>query len=154
MYRLQQRLAITRYEGVAVLTLAGLCLLGLAAKHYLPSGARPDPDAYAKVKARFEAQTAALPGANRPAAHPAGGSTTSTAVEGKAPRIDLNAATAVDLEQLPGLGPTLSRRVVEYRRTHGPFTAVDDIMRIRGIGEKTLARLKDQLNVGVSSAAQ
>lgn len=154
MYRLQQRLAITRYEGIAVLTLAGLFLLGLVAKHYLPPDAQPDPEVHAKVKARFEARSAALPGANRPAVHPAEGETTSTAAETKAPRIDLNTATAMDLEQLPGIGPTLSRRVVAYRRTHGPFTTVDDITRIRGVGEKTLARLRDQLDVKRASAAQ
>jgi len=154
MYRLQQRLAITRYEGIAVLTLAGLFLFGLVAKHYLPPAVQPDPEAHAKVKAQFEARSAALPGANRPAAHPAEGETTSTAAETKASRIDLNTATAVDLEQLPGIGPTLSRRVVAYRRTHGPFTTVDDITRIHGVGEKTLARLRDQLEVKKGAAAQ
>lgn len=137
-----------------MLTLAGLFLLGLAVKHHLPPDAQPDPEAYAQVKARFEAQSAALPGANRPAAHPVHASATSTAAETSRGRLNLNTATAGDLEQLPGLGPTLSRRVVVYRRTHGPFAVVEDITRVRGIGEKTLLRLRSRLDVKEAPAAQ
>ena len=51
-------------------------------------------------------------------------------------QVDLNAADWPELIQLPGIGPTLARRIVESRRAEGPFLDQDDLMRIRGIGPK------------------
>ena len=141
MYRLQQRLAITRHEGVAVLVLAGLFLAGLIAQQHRPQ-VQADPETHARIEARFKAHTVALPGANRPAAGPERALAGADAAEaGATLRIDLNEASAETLEQLPGIGPTLSRRIVAYRRAHGPFSRADDMSQVHGIGEKTVARL-------------
>jgi competence protein ComEA len=56
--------------------------------------------------------------------------------------IDVNSATAAQLEQLPRIGPTLAQRIVEEREANGPFTSVDDLTRVRGIGEKTVDGLR------------
>jgi competence protein ComEA len=53
-------------------------------------------------------------------------------------RISINTATALELQQLPGVGPAISQRIVEGR----PYGSVDDLLRVRGIGEKTLERLR------------
>jgi len=58
-----------------------------------------------------------------------------------APRLDLNAASPAALERLPGIGPQLARRIIEERERAGPFRAVQDLRRVRGIGPKTLEAL-------------
>lgn len=58
-------------------------------------------------------------------------------------RINLNQATAAELQLLPGLGPALSRRVVEFREANGNFRRIEDIMQVPGIGPKTFERIKD-----------
>ena len=61
--------------------------------------------------------------------------------------IDLNAATAMELETLPGVGPRTAERILEYRREHGAFERIEDLMDIRGIGERTFLRLKPLVTV-------
>jgi competence ComEA-like helix-hairpin-helix protein len=56
-------------------------------------------------------------------------------------RLDLNRASADELEGLPGIGPKTAQRILEDRRTRGPFRKVSDLTRVKGIGAKTLARL-------------
>ncbi len=61
--------------------------------------------------------------------------------------IDLNAATAMELETLPGIGPRTAERILEYRREHGGFERIEDLMDVRGIGERTFLRLKPLVTV-------
>ncbi|GBC92222.1 ComE operon protein 1 [bacterium HR15] len=56
--------------------------------------------------------------------------------------LDINRATAEELEQLPGIGPVLAARIVEYRRAHGRFQSVDELLEVRGIGPKRLEQLR------------
>lgn len=63
-----------------------------------------------------------------------------------AERIDVNHATAVDLQRLPGIGRTLSQRIVAARAKQ-PFHSVEDLRRVRGIGAKTLERLRPHVIV-------
>ena len=60
---------------------------------------------------------------------------------------DLNSATEAELMELPGIGEELARRIVEYRENNGPFSAVEDIMQVSGIGESKFAGLKDRVTV-------
>lgn len=55
--------------------------------------------------------------------------------------VDLNRATAADLEQLPGVGPQTAERVVRHRDQNGPFQTLDDLKQVGGIGDKTVAKL-------------
>ena len=61
---------------------------------------------------------------------------------GAATLIDLNTATASELELLPRIGPALAARIIEYRDTQGPFRSVDAIDEVRGIGPATLAQIR------------
>ena len=61
--------------------------------------------------------------------------------------IDLNYAAAIDLENLPGVGPVLALRIFEYRETNGPFETVEDLLDVPGIGEAKLAALREALVV-------
>ena len=57
-------------------------------------------------------------------------------------RININKATAEELQQLPGIGPAYSRRIVEWRNENGEFTRVDQLLEIRGIGPVRLEKIK------------
>ncbi|MBX6423875.1 helix-hairpin-helix domain-containing protein [Thermosulfurimonas sp. F29] len=62
--------------------------------------------------------------------------------------LDINTATEKELAGLPGIGPVLARRIVEYRRRHGPFRSPEDLLAIKGIGPHRLERLRPYLNFG------
>jgi competence protein ComEA len=62
-------------------------------------------------------------------------------------RLDANTATWVEWMQLPGIGETLARRIIDDRDTNGPFRTVEDISRVKGIGPKTLEKLRPWLTV-------
>jgi competence protein ComEA len=64
--------------------------------------------------------------------------------------IDLNRASVAELDELPGVGPVLAGRIVEYRRVHGPFRAVEELLAIRGVGPKSFGRLRPRVSVGVT----
>lgn len=61
--------------------------------------------------------------------------------------ININTATAKELEELPGIGPTLAGRIVSYREQKGPFRTKEDIMNVSGIGEGRFSQIKDLITV-------
>ena len=61
--------------------------------------------------------------------------------------VNLNQATAAQLEDLPGVGPVLAQRIVDWRTEHGRFTTVDELNEVSGIGEKIFAELKPKVTV-------
>lgn len=63
-------------------------------------------------------------------------------------RINVNTATATDLEALPGIGPKKAAAIVAYRGAHGLFKRVDDLVEVKGIGPKTLAKLRPLVTCG------
>ena len=153
-YRLQQRLSMTNGECTVILTLAFLLFLGFTVR-YVQSQPRVFPaDTYAEGDRLFAEGTAtlkeALPatGTARPVdeqvlsapdtSHAARGSISESAEK----RLELNTATASQLETLPRIGPKMAIRILEYREAHGPFRRVQDLERVRGIGKKTLALLE------------
>ncbi|RLQ85989.1 helix-hairpin-helix domain-containing protein [Mycetocola zhadangensis] len=74
------------------------------------------------------------------AAPPGGGATAPS-------KVNLNTATSEQLEELPRLGPEMASRIIAWRDANGPFTAVEDLMNVTGIGEKTFDALKDLVTV-------
>ena len=63
------------------------------------------------------------------------------------PPVDLNTATAEELDTLPGIGESLARRIIAYREANGPFGSIEEIMEVSGIGEAKFAELKDRVTV-------
>ena len=61
--------------------------------------------------------------------------------------VDINAATVDQLTALPGIGPSLARRIVAFREEHGPFRRVEDLLKVRGIGEKSFQKLRARVRV-------
>jgi comEA protein len=70
------------------------------------------------------------------------------AVPGKAALVNINTADEAQLTSLQGIGPTKAKAITQYRKDHGPFKSVDDLKKVSGIGEQTLAALKPFITVG------
>jgi competence protein ComEA len=67
--------------------------------------------------------------------------------------VDVNTADAPELMQLPGIGATISQRIIESRQEDGPFAGPDDLRRVRGIGKKVLERMRPYLRFGPGGAS-
>jgi len=63
--------------------------------------------------------------------------------------VNINTASATELEALPGVGAKTAARIIDYRQKNGPFKKVEDLMNVRGVGEKNFLKLKPQISVGV-----
>jgi competence protein ComEA len=85
-------------------------------------------------------------GATVAAPPPAGGSTGGGSTGPGAP-VDLNTATVEQLDTLPGVGPVLAQRIVDWRQAHGRFTRVEQLAEVGGIGERRLADLRARVRV-------
>jgi len=68
-------------------------------------------------------------------------------IVGPGAMLNINTASAAELETLPGIGPVLAERIVSYRQGHGPFAAVEDIMAVSGVGEGIFAQIHDSITV-------
>ena len=55
--------------------------------------------------------------------------------------VDINRAAQAELETLPGIGPAMARRIIDYREQNGAFLSPEDLTKVKGIGEKTLEKL-------------
>ncbi|MDI6821474.1 MAG: ComEA family DNA-binding protein [Actinomycetota bacterium] len=61
--------------------------------------------------------------------------------------INLNTASVEQLDQLPGIGPVLAQRIIEYRESNGGFKSIDDLQKVEGIGPKKFEQIKDKVTV-------
>ena len=78
---------------------------------------------------------------------PAAPEETATEPEGMASRGNLNTADAAALESLPGIGPALAQRIIDYRTANGPFQTTAEIQDVRGIGAGIYEKIKDSITV-------
>ncbi|MDR3212380.1 MAG: helix-hairpin-helix domain-containing protein [Azoarcus sp.] len=67
--------------------------------------------------------------------------------------VNINAADAAALQQINGIGQSKAKAIIEYRKANGPFASVDDLVKVPGIGAKSLERLKPQITVGNTKVA-
>lgn len=67
--------------------------------------------------------------------------------------VDLNVADAGTLRQLPGIGPHLAARIIDHREKNGPFTHIDDLKAVHGIGPATLERLRQVVMVSTEGSS-
>ena len=162
-------LGYTRRQLVIVISLAAGGAAGLAIDHW--RHANPDVVAYletldrapatvgepvtrrlsARAQDAQDAPHASAPaparGARGPASLARDGGRARPARADDATPLDVNLASAAQLERLPGVGPALAARIVDVRAREGPFGSVDDLRRVRGVGVATLERLRPRLVV-------
>lgn len=93
----------------------------------------------------------ASPGAANPAggatAAPTGAGATGSGAAGGTGVVNLNTADVATLDTLPGVGPVLAQRIVEWREKNGRFSSVDELGEVSGIGDKALERLRPKVAV-------
>lgn len=66
--------------------------------------------------------------------------------------ININTASAAELDSLQGIGPSKAAAIIAYREQHGPFDSTEAVMNVKGIGEKMFAKMKDRITTGSPSA--
>ncbi|MFC1501821.1 ComEA family DNA-binding protein [bacterium] len=62
-------------------------------------------------------------------------------------KVILNTASGIELERLPGVGPVIANRILEYREKQGPFQSIQELIHIKGIGQKTINKMEPYLLV-------
>ncbi|MBC7632407.1 MAG: helix-hairpin-helix domain-containing protein [Flavobacterium sp.] len=88
-------------------------------------------------------EPAEVPGLPSGAAAGAGGGNGAGPASGVGAKVNLNTATAEQLDTLPGVGPVTAKSILDWREKNGRFGAVDDLLDVKGIGDATLAELRD-----------
>jgi competence protein ComEA len=79
---------------------------------------------------------------------------TATAVATAAAPVNLNTASAEQLATIPGVGPKMAERIVDYRQKNGGFKKVEDLMNVSGVGEKSFLKIKPLITVNPPKSGQ
>jgi competence protein ComEA len=66
--------------------------------------------------------------------------------------VNINTATSEELQQVPGIGPATAQKIQQMRKSYGPFKSVDDLLAIRGLGQKRLDKMRKYLTVGKTNS--
>ena len=149
----QERFGFTRNELTALIVLSTVFLAGSAIKLWMPAGIENPKHrsfSYAALDSQFFALSRAPRETTATARHQAPRKSTSL----PAPRsIDVNSASAADLQMLPGIGPAIARRIIAYREEHGRFRTVDGLTDVKGIGVRTMERIRPFVIAGAHQHA-
>jgi comEA protein len=95
---------------------------------------------------------AALPAVQEPAHSARSSRSSSDAKPLRSTQVNINTATAEELDGLPGIGPRMARRIIAYRQKNGPFKKLEDLMGVQGIGEKNFLKLKPLITIAPPKA--
>lgn len=121
---------LTRYERLAIIVLAAMLLLGLSVTAYKksrPQIKEPAIGRYDAVGKNGSAEEELLM---------------------QRERININTADAETLQKLRGIGKTMAGRIIDYRNSNGPFGTIDDIKKVRGIGNVLFEKIKNRITAG------
>lgn len=146
LYRLQQRLSITRRESIALGLILGMLFVGTLVQTMRQPPLEFDPSYYAVTDSAFEAATAAFLGKETLGTDSTMITNDSLQIQAEGV-INLNTASKLELESLPRIGPAMADRILAYRIRHGKFRRVEELMEVRGIGPKTFAGLAPLITV-------
>jgi competence protein ComEA len=107
---------------------------------------RADLDALNLAAVLVDGQQVMIPPESAGGGSGAGSTASGDSTGGQAP-ININSATADELETLPGIGPVLAGAIIDHRERNGPFASVDELLDVSGIGEQRLADIRDLVAV-------
>jgi len=62
-------------------------------------------------------------------------------------KVNINNATAAELDTVPGIGPTIAQKIIDYRDKNGQFTSIEELKKVGGIGDKTLNKFRDNIDI-------
>ena len=71
----------------------------------------------------------------------------------QAKKVNINTASSAELQSLPRIGEKVAQRIIDFRKEHGPFKKIEDLMKVKGIGEKTFLNLKDRITIANEKTA-
>jgi competence protein ComEA len=108
-----------------------------------PETSATDSSGSSKSKSSSKSTTASEPSENK-AVSPTGSSTGKLA---PGQTVNINTATAEQLDALPGIGPTKAQAIIDYRNEHGRFNSIEDIQNVKGIKEGEFSKIKDSIRV-------
>jgi competence ComEA-like helix-hairpin-helix protein len=163
LYRVQDRLAITRFELGTTVVLLLLYLVGITTAHVVKSVPRYGDSFYAAADSTFFALSAGTTGGRDGLSAESAGQhrdsvrtdsvdgpekavgKAGTSTEERFARIPLNRASAQELTRLSGVGPTIAGRIVAYRSRVGRFRSVDQLLDVKGIGPRKLEAIREQV---------
>jgi competence protein ComEA len=113
-----------------------------AAGGFLPGA---EPQAINLARPLVDGEQVVVPKKGEAPAAAAGGAGSSAQQPGD--KVNINSATESDFENLPGIGPVLAQKIVDYRDQHGPFRSIQDLMKVTGIGQKKFDSLQAYVTV-------
>ncbi|MBL0173786.1 MAG: helix-hairpin-helix domain-containing protein [Ignavibacteria bacterium] len=148
------RFGLTSAESAVMLFLAAGAIVGAVLRMtdpgfregHVEQDYRIHDSVFAVRAAGFAPDTARPADVPRPRSDGASGGRRS-AKEAPAGRVDINRAGPEALQSLPGIGPSTAARIAEYRKAHGPFARIEDIMNVPSIGLKKFEKIKPYLTI-------
>ncbi len=144
------KLQITKRERITVSVLLSMIVILLLLDVVINEQLVPVPENHAEIQAEFERRSALIEREKLIQDQIYAGITTQESVEEVTQimePISINTANSVELTSLPGIGETYAQRIIEYRETNGDFTSVDDLVNVRGIGERTLEKIRPYIKL-------
>ena len=100
------------------------------------------------LEGQIEQLKSATPSADsQPATSPSPSASLAPTPSQSAGKININTANVVQLDSLPGIGPVYAQRIIDYRTANGPFTSIDQVLNVKGIGPKTLEKFRDLVTI-------
>ncbi len=143
------RFGFTRNETLVLLFLVAVISVGSLISEWRPADARGAVD----IRASYRASDSIFAQRSRQALTEARDASeseprpASPAGDSRGEMVNLNTASAAQLMSLPGIGPVTAERILDYRQTYGPFQTVEDLVKVKSIGEKKLQRIRQFITV-------